>query len=97
MDLRLVPKLRLGTHFRETLFPESTEERTCSSGTGNGVSKLAFPNGVWERDSARSQTPFGNALPGNSVSRVHRRAHVFARHRKRSFQACVPKRSLGTR
>src|SRR5579871_2186036 len=49
----LVPKLRLGTDFRETLF------RGCPPGSGrearNGVSRTAFPNRVWERESLGCQ------------------------------------------
>src|SRR5205085_10992770 len=40
--LFLVPKLRLGTHFRETPFRASATPHVLS-GTGNGVSRRAVP------------------------------------------------------
>src|SRR5437588_11105891 len=42
---RLVPKLRLGTYVAKLCFAGQTEYDE----TRNGVSRIAFPNGVWER------------------------------------------------
>src|SRR5207247_1880998 len=46
----LVPKLRLGTPIRETLFRALDCCLDVVAGSGNGVSRSAFPNGVWERE-----------------------------------------------
>ena len=48
----LVPKLCLGTQFRETLFPSSFLAADLPNGCmqpRNGVSNRTFPNRVWER------------------------------------------------
>src|SRR5208282_2430424 len=59
---RLVPKLRLGTHARETPFRalvpawalhENEFESWDTLQTRNGVSRRAFPYRVWEREAAR--------------------------------------------
>src|SRR5579871_2983174 len=61
----LVPKLRLGTDFRETPF------RDCPPASGrearNRVSQTAFPNGVWEREH-ENRKPFKVALTSAQLS-----------------------------
>src|SRR5262249_40029506 len=52
----LVPKLSLGTHVRETLFPVDARTR-------NRVSSPAFPNRVWEREVYFASMQYRNLSP----------------------------------